>query len=157
MIETQASKRMRAASWGWGILLVIASLLVLNGIGWIFAGPDAVVSNMADNISMSVGDFRQAHPAAVDEITVNQYQVAIYLIAIGAMGLSAAVAGYRRRERWAWSTTWVLVGMPAALVASGLAAGYGVGGFLAMMLLLALIALTGQLLAGKGLELQRPS
>lgn len=157
MVETQASKRSRVANWGWGILLVIASLLVLNGVSWILVGPDTVVSNTAENISMSVGDFRQAHPAAVDEITVNQYQVAIYLIAIGAMGLSAALAGYRRRERWAWRTTWVLAATPAALVAGGLAAGYEVGGFLAMMLLLALIALTGQLLAGKEPEPQRRS
>lgn len=157
MVEVQASKRSRVANWGWGILLVIASLFALNGVSWIFVGPDTVLSNMAEDISMSVDDFRQTHPAAVDEITVNQYQVAIYLVAIGAMGLSAALAGYRRRERWAWRTTWILVAMPAALVVGGLAAGYEVRGFLAMMLLLALIALTGQLLAGKDPELQRPS
>lgn len=157
MVETQASKRLRAATWGWGILLVIAGLFVLNGVSWIFAGPSAVVSNVAENIGMSVGDFRQAHPAAVDEITVNQYQVAIYLIAVGAMGLSAALAGYHRRERWAWRTTWVLVAMPAALVAGGLAAGYQVGGFLAMMLVLALVAITGQLIAGRELDPRRRS
>lgn len=128
---------------------MIASLIALNGISWIFFGPDAVVSDTAENIGVSVTEFEEAYPAAVDEITVNQYQVATYLMAIGAMGLLAALAGYRRRDRWAWHITWVLVALPVALVAGGLAAGFGVGGFLAVMLLLGLIALIGQLLAGK--------
>lgn len=142
-------KRSMSASWGRAILLVIASLIALNGISWIFFGPDAVVSDTAENIGVSVTEFEEAYPAAVDEITVNQYQVATYLMAIGAMGLLAALAGYRRRDRWAWHITWVLVALPVALVAGGLAAGFGVGGFLAVMLLLGLIALIGQLLAGK--------
>lgn len=142
-------KRSMSASWGWAILLVIASLIALNGISWIFFGPDAVVSDTAENIGVSVTEFEEAYPAAVDEITVNQYQVATYLMAIGAMGLLAALAGYRRRDRWAWHITWVLVALPVALVSGGLAAGFGVGGFLAVMLLLGLIALIGQLLAGK--------
>jgi hypothetical protein len=149
--------RSRAAGWGWGILLVIASLIALNGISWIFFGPDAVVSSTAENIGVSVTEFEEAYPAAIDAITVNQYQVATYLVAIGAMGLLAALAGYRLRYRWAWHITWVLVATPAALVAGGLAAGYGVGGFLAMMLLLALLALAGQLLAGRQPGHRRPS
>ena len=139
--------RSRAASWGWGILLVTTTLFALNGISWIFFGPDAVVANTAENIGVSVTEFEGAYPAAVDEITVNQYQVATYLVAIGAMGFLAALAGYRLRYRWAWRITWVLVAIPGALVVSGLAAGLGVAGFLAMMLLLAIIALVGQLLA----------
>jgi hypothetical protein len=128
--------------------MVISSLIALNGIGWIFFGPDAVVSDTAENLGISVTEFEEAYPAAVDEITVNQYQTATYLMAIGAMGLLAALAGYRRRERWAWRITWILVAAPVALVAGALAAGYsGIGGFSGIMLLLALIALTGQLLA----------
>ena len=143
-----------AASWGWGILLVIATLIALNGVSWIVFGPDAVVSDMAENIGVSVDEFEDAYPAAVDEIAVNQYQVAIYLVAIGGMGFLAALAGYRLRYRWAWRITWVLVAIPAALVGGGLAAGFGLAGFLTLMLLLALIALVGQLLARRGLGKQ---
>ncbi len=137
----------RATRRGWGILVVTAGLFAINGISWILFGPDAVVSNTAENMGLSLTEFEDAYPAAVDEITVNQYQVATYLIAIGAMGLLAALAGYRRREGWAWRITWVLVAIPVALVAAGLAAGVELGGFLVMMLLLALVALVGQLLA----------
>lgn len=150
MVEAPASKRSRVASWGWGVLLVVASLVTLNGIGWIFVGPDAGMSDMAENIGVSLTEFADAYPDAVDEITINAYQVAIYLMAVGAMGLLAALAGYREGRRWAWHTTWVLVAMPTALATSGLAAGFGVGGFLLAMVLLALIALVGQLLAGRG-------
>lgn len=136
-----------ATRWGWGILLVTASLFAANGIGWILFGPDAVVADTAENIGVSVTELEEAYPAAVDEITVNQYQVATYLMAVGVMGFMAALAGYRLGYRWAWRITWVLVAIPVALVISGLAAGFGVGGLLAVMLLLALIALVGQLLA----------
>ena len=149
--------RSRAARWGWGILLVTASLFALNGISWVFFGPDAVVANTVENLGVSVTEFEEAYPAAVDEITVNQYQVATYLMALGAMGLLAALAGFRHRNRLAWRITWVLVVMPVALVAGGLAAGYGLGGFSAMMLLLALVALVGQLLAGSDLGKQEVS
>jgi hypothetical protein len=133
---------------------VTASLFAVNGISWIFFGPDAVVADTAENIGVSVTEFEEAYPAAVDEITVNQYQVAAYLAAIGAMGFLAALAGYRLRYRWAWRITWVLIAVPVALVAGGLAAGFGLEGFLAMMLLLALIALVAQLLARRDIGKQ---
>ena len=144
----------RSATWGWRILLVTASLIALNGVSWIFFGPDAVVADTAENIGVPVTEFEESYPAAVDEITVVQYQVATYLIAIGAMGFLAALAGYRLRNRWAWHITWVLVAIPVALVAGGLVAGFGMGGFLAVMLPLALIALIGQLLSGTDLGKQ---
>lgn len=131
-----------------------ASLFVVNGVSWIFFGPDAVVADTAENIGVSVTEFEEAYPPAVDEITVNQYQVATYLAAIGAMGFLAALAGFRHGDRRAWRITWVLVAIPVALVAGGLAAGYGVSGFLAMMMLLALIAFVAQLLAGSDLGKQ---
>ena len=139
----------KSVIWGWGILLVTASLFAVNGVSWIFFGPDAVVADTAENIGVSVTEFERSYPAAVDGITVNQYQVATYLIAIGTMGFLAALAGYRLGYRWAWRITWVLVAVPAALAVAGLAAGFGVGGFLAMMLLLAMVALAGQILAGR--------
>jgi hypothetical protein len=139
----------KAARWGWGILLLTASLFAVNGVSWIFFGPDAVVADTAEYIGVSVTEFEESYPAAVDGITVNQYQVATYLIAIGTMGFLAALAGYRLGYRWAWRITWVLVVVPAALAVAGLAAGFGFGGFLAMMLLLAIVALTGQILGGK--------
>ena len=138
-----------AAKWGWRILLVTAGLFAVNGISWIFFGPDAVVADVAENLGVPVTEFEATYPDAVDEITANQYQVATYLFAIGAMGFLAAMAGYRLGQRWAWRVTWALVAVPVGLVVAGLAAGFGLGGFLAMMLLLALVALTGQILAGK--------
>ena len=137
----------RAARLGWVILLVTASLFTVNGIGWVFFGPDAVVADIAESIGVSITEFEESYPAAVDDIAVVQYQVAIYLVGIGAMGFMAARAGYRLRHRWAWRITWVLVAVPVALVVGGLAAGIELGGFLALMLLLALTALVGQLLA----------
>ena len=149
------NNKSRAAGWGWRILLVTASLFALNGFSWIFFGPDAVVEDTAENIGVSVTEFEESYPAGVDDITVNQYQTATYLMAIGAMGFLAALSGLRTRSRWAWRATWVLVAVPLALVVSGLAAGFGLGGFLAMMVPVFLFALVGQLLARKGLTIDR--
>ena len=152
MAEVSTTKASRATGWGWGVLVVIAGLFLLNGVSWIFVGPEAAASDMAENIGLSITDFEETHPAAIEEITVNQYQTATYLMAIGAMGLVAALAGLRKRSRWGWKITWVLVAVPVALVVGGLAAGFDLSGFVAMMFLLATIALTGQLLAGTGSE-----
>lgn len=150
MVATQTTKRLRSVGSGWAMLLVVATLMGLNGVAWFFVGPDAMVSDMAESMDISVVALETSYPAVASDIAVNQYQMAIYLMAIGAMGFTAALAGFRGSERWAWRSTWVLVGIPVAIAATGwTVAGPGVGVFMAMMLLLALVALTGQLLAGK--------
>lgn len=151
MVDRQSRERSRIATFGWLVLVVVAGLIALNGIAWLFAGPDAVVSDISENIRVSVADFETMYPAAVEDITANQRQVAIYLMAVGVMGILATLAGHRQRARWPWRITWLLVATPAAIAATGLAVAEA-GGFVFMMNLLALVALTGQLLAGRRLS-----
>jgi hypothetical protein len=148
VLDGQSKDRSNPATWGWLILVVVAGLIALNGIAWLFVGPDAVVSDMSENIGVSVADFESMYPAAVEDITANQRQVAVWMMAIGAMGILAALAGHRERARWPWRITWVLVATPTGIAATGLGVAEA-GGFVYSMLLLALVALTGQLLAGR--------
>ena len=139
----------RSVKWGWRILIGACALYVLNGVTWLFLGPTATVADMADNLGVSVETFETTYPEAATHLTVNTRWVAVYLVAIGTMGLLAAILGSQRRERWAWDITWVFVATVFAVVVIGLPE--GVGGFGAAMGTLALIALTGQLLARREL------
>lgn len=142
MVDTQS----RSRTWGWRVLMLVAALIALNGFAWFFVGPDFMVTDVANGIGTEVAEFEDTFPALVEDIVANQRQVAIYLVAIGSMGFLAALAGNRERGRWPWRITWVLVAIPAALAATGLGA---VGGFVFAMILLALVALVGQLSAGR--------
>lgn len=145
MVDTQSKEQPRRARWGWIALLAVSALIGLNGLLWLFVGPDSVLTRMAETIGESVTSFQDAYPAAVEDITDNAQQVAIYLMAVGAMGFLAAFAGFRKGAQSVWRITWVLVATPAAIAATGL--GSGVSAFVAAMLVLTLIGLIGQVLA----------
>lgn len=142
MVDIQS----RFGIWGWRLLMLVAALIGLNGAAWFFVGPESIVSDFADGIGTSVAEFEEAYPAIVEDILANQRQVATYLAAVGSMGFLAALAGNREGRRWPWRITWVLVAVPAALAATGLGA---VGGFVFAMILLTVVALVGQILAGR--------
>lgn len=145
----EAVDQARSVKWGWRILICACALYVLNGVTRLFLGPTATVADMADNLGVSVETFEATYPEAATHLAVNSRWVAVYLVAIGTMGILAAILGSRRRERWAWDITWVFVATVFAVVVIALPE--GVGGFGAAMSTLALIALAGQLLARRGL------
>lgn len=137
--------RMSTAKWGWGILLVVSSLLALNGLGWFFAGPNNSISNIAQEIGVSTTEFTEAYPAAAAAIEGTARQVAIWFVAFGLLALLVVVEGYRHGSRWAWNAAWVLVAVQVAIGAIELG---GIFGYI--MLGLAAVTLVGQILAGKG-------
>jgi hypothetical protein len=145
----EAVDQARSVKWGWRILIGACALYVLNGATWFFLGPAATVADMADNFGVSVETFEATYPEAATHLAVNTRWVAVYHVAIGTMGVLAAILGSRQRERWAWLITWVFVATLFAVVVIALPE--GVGGFGVAMSTLALIALTGQLLARRGL------
>jgi hypothetical protein len=72
--------------WGWNVLLVIASLLVLNGIG-LYA---FIVETQVEGT------------------------IGVLLAGFGALSLAVSLEG-RRGARWAWGASWVIVGSLAAI------------------------------------------
>jgi hypothetical protein len=139
---TEISNHSRLAKLGWGILLVISALLLLNGVTWFFIGPRL---SWIEELGI-LDEFRQTYPAIADNYATNARQVAIWYLAFGLLALLVTLEGFRHRSRWAWYATWVLV---AVLAAIGLLYRDGFGIY---SLGLAAIALVGQLLAGKGLS-----
>jgi hypothetical protein len=111
-----------AARWGWWILVVVAGLLVVNGVG--------------------------LYLVIVD--THTERTIGVLLSAFGALALVVAVEGLRHGTRWAWQAGWVVVGSLAAL---GLHSLRGDRLDVPMTyLLLAAVALVGQVLARKGIR-----
>ena len=137
----------KTAKWGWGILLVVSALLILNGAGWFFMGGSLATFEQGTGVSLA--EFRQAYPTVAHSIAVNARQVAIWFMAFGALALLVALEGYRHGSRWAWNAAWVLVAAPAAVGINVLAGGESAFGFGIMAV--AAVALAGQLLARRGL------
>ncbi|HEX6299771.1 MAG TPA: hypothetical protein VF148_04840 [Acidimicrobiia bacterium] len=149
-MTTETRESPKVARWGWGILLAVTALLILNGLAWLFVGPDVEVDEMATALRMHASEFEQAHPAAVDFVARQTRQVAVWYIAFGLLALFVILAGSRRSARWAWKAGWVLFAAPAAV---GLVQLVGGGAsFAYAMLALAGITLIGQLLARADLE-----
>jgi hypothetical protein len=145
MAEIHPETQTRKTRWGWGILLVVAALFALNGVGWLFYGPAVSVSNMAENIGVTDAVLENTYPEASEAIMQEARRVAVYLTSIGTLGFVAAWSGFRGRGKWAWRVTWVVIATMVALFLVGLVG--GLGPFGAGMLILAVVALIGQLLA----------
>lgn len=142
MIQDQGGSGSRADKWGWGILLVVSAMLVLNGLGWFFVGP--TLSTFEQDTGVSVSEFRQAYPTVAGSIATNARQVAIWFMAFGLLALLLALEGLRHGSQRARTAMWILVVAPAAVGVNVLAGGqspFGIG-----MLGVATIALVGQLL-----------
>ncbi len=134
----QENNQSRLVKLGWGILIASSVLLLFNGMMWFFFGPQQVVK--------SIEEFGQANPEIERQMATNARQVAIWYLAFGSLALLVTLDGFRNNRRWAWYGTWVLV---AAMAAVGLLYRNGFGIWL---LGLAIIALTGQFLAWRGLS-----
>ena len=145
----EAKSQSRAAKWGWGILLVVSALLVLNGVSLFFVS--ASPSTFERDTGVPMSEVRQAFPTVVDEVVVVGQSISILLAAMGLISLMVAWEGFRHQSRWAWNTLWVLFGM---LLVAGLKSVLSegrvdIGG---IYLALASVTLVGQLLAWKGLS-----
>lgn len=153
MTEAEAREQTRVAKIGWALLMLVSGLYILNGISWFFAGPDAVVDDLAEALGTTADALEGSFPEAVTGEGREARWDAIYLTSIGAMSFIAALNGYRRGARWAWYITWVLVFTIAAVAANGLIDIEGeIGFFVILVLVLLVLAIVGQLMAGRGAQ-----
>jgi hypothetical protein len=138
----------RTQKWGWGALLVISALLALNGVGLYFIS--ASPSTFEQDTGVPIDEVREAFPSVADHVVREGQIISILLAGLGLLALMVALAGYRQGSRWAWNTMWVLVGLLAVLTVWTIAVGgrFDIGGF---YLVMAVVTLAGQLLAGRGM------
>jgi hypothetical protein len=149
MKTNREDTRTRTAKWGWGILLVMSTLLILAGLGWYFSLPDMALENIAERTSLGPDGYMVGKPSAFDIITLIARGYGAGYAALGLMALLVALTGYRTGTRWAWMAMWVLVLAYAAIAGIFLLAGETYALSLGV-LSLAVITLVGLLLARKG-------
>ena len=90
------------------LLLAIAAIFVIFGIGDILAGPTADPA-----ITTAVSGMRPADVEAAEPIGYRLYDFAtrmggLNLILIGLLLASILAVPYRLGQRWAWATMWLL-------------------------------------------------
>jgi len=137
----------KAAKWGWGILIAVSAVLVLNGAVFYFMSASPTIFQQDTGVPMA--EVREAYPTVVDQVVREGQSVSILSAAFGVLTLTVALEGFRHGSRWAWNATWVLVawfavGAFQSLVVNGR---LDIGGF---YLVFAAVALVGQLLARRG-------
>jgi len=138
----------KAAKWGWGILIAVSAVLVLNGAVFYFMSASPTIFQQDTGVPMA--EVREAYPTVVDQVVREGQSVSILSAAFGVLTLTVALEGFRHGSRWAWNATWVLVAVLVALSVQVLVVSgrLGIGGW---SLSLAAVALLGQLLARRWL------
>ncbi len=138
----------KGARWGWGLLLVLSLLLVLNGIALYFIS--ASPSTFEQDTGVAYEEVRDAFPTVAEQVIQEGRTLSVLLAVIGLMAAVASWAGFRSGSRWAWAITGILLAMLVFFVLRFMVFGgrADIGGF---YLVLALIALVGQVLSGRRL------
>lgn len=144
-MTTRTRQPPKGARWGRGILLAVTVLLMLNGLAWLFVGPEAEVDAMAAALGLPTSELQETHPVAADFVAGQARQVAVWFMAFGLLSFLAIVAASRRGAHWARTAPWVVVAAPAAVGMAQLVGGGAWFGY--AMLTLGAIAFVGQLLA----------
>ncbi|HEX5015624.1 MAG TPA: hypothetical protein VFV72_15875 [Candidatus Limnocylindrales bacterium] len=118
------TRRSRAAL---GVLLTIATILVLFGIGDIASGPDADPAITLGIAGRTADKIRASEPTGFRLYNFVTRASGLNLVLIGALFLSILAVPYRAGDRWAWSTMWSLpawaLAVPILVVAFGPAPG----------------------------------
>lgn len=146
-----ARSQVRMSKLGWGILLVVSFLFILNGATWFFVGPTVMMNYVTQIGGAPLSQMIQNLTPVAAHFARNTRQVAILDLAFGLMAFIVTLEGYRYGSRWAWIAAWMIVIEPALiglLYLPGVPLAFDNLG----MFLFAAVALAGQLLAYRGLS-----
>lgn len=98
---------------GWGLVILVSGLLILDGIVWFFVGPRIMWFQDVTGVPLST--FRDQYPIVADHMAASARQVAIWMTAFGTLAGAVGVVGFRRGSRWAWLLSWIVVAFLATL------------------------------------------
>lgn len=107
-----------AARWGWGLVLLVSGLILLDGISWLFSGPGVERAYMRDGLGINLDQFTETYPELVNHMAIQMRQLAIWITASGLLTFVLALEGLRHGSRWAWRLSWVTFAAPIAVAAN---------------------------------------
>ena len=103
--------------YGWVVYLFVGLLWLWVGLTQVF-NPDALLENEAQHVTdMSLSELEASSPEATELVRFLFGAVGMLKTSWSLLVLAITLTGYRRGEKWAWYTLWLV---PALLVGQGL-------------------------------------
>jgi hypothetical protein len=103
--------------YGWVVFLALGLLWLVVGLTQVF-NPDGLLENEAQHVTdMSLSELETSCPEATKLVRFLIGAVGMLKTSWSFLVLAITLTGYRRGEKWAWYTLWLV---PALLVGQGL-------------------------------------
>ena len=99
--------------YGWVVYFALGLLWLVVGLVQVFS-PDELLETDAQLITdMSWSELKASSPVATDLVRFHYGQMGLLKTSWSLLVLAITLTGYRRGEKWAWYTMWLV---PALLV-----------------------------------------
>lgn len=109
----------------WMIFLALGILWLVVGLMQAFQ-PDELLETDAQRVTgMSWSELEASSPEATELVSYHYFEMGLLKISWSLFVLAIALTGYRRGERWAWYTMWLV---PICLVSYAIFYAYWFGG-----------------------------
>jgi hypothetical protein len=116
--------------YGWVVYLFLGLLWLVVGLTQVF-NPDGLLENEAQHVTdMSLSELEASSPEATELVRFLIGAVGMLKTSWSFLVLAITLTGYRRGEKWAWYTLWLV---PALLVGQGLFNSVFLGDFKEML------------------------
>jgi hypothetical protein len=103
--------------YGWVVFLALGLLWLVVGLTQVF-NPDGLLENEAQHVTdMSLSELEASCPEATKLVRFLIGALGMLKTSWSLLVLAITLTGYRRGEKWAWYTLWLV---PALLVGQGL-------------------------------------
>ena len=103
--------------YGWLVYLALGLLWLVVGLTQVFS-PARLVEDEAQHVAgMSLSELEASSPEATELVRFLYGALGMLKTSWSLLVLAITVTGFRRGEKWAWYTLWLV---PALLVGSGL-------------------------------------
>jgi hypothetical protein len=109
----------------WVIFLALGILWLVVGLMQAFH-PDELLETDAQRVTdMSWSELRASNPEAAELVSYHYWEMGLLKISWSFFVLAIALTGYRRGEKWAWYTMWLV---PICLASYAIFYAYWFGG-----------------------------
>ncbi len=103
--------------YGWVVFLALALLWVVVGFYQIFLPRELAVEDVQLILNLSLSELEASNPVAMDLVRWLYGSLGLLKVSWSFLVLAITLTGYRRGEKWAWYTLWLV---PILLVSNGL-------------------------------------